>query len=248
MWPDAEFAGPRGSFLRPVPLPLQDPGALPVQTIQVNCNWLPVIRGALMQLLLQATWQYTDPADLQRVQDRVFLLISYFSECTGSALAFACPYDFEASQGPWFPPTKDDRFDPQTFGTYVGGSGWQRTVFRLSTDPDTERAWTNLGYLFTATTINRVEVVYDLVKGTFDTGGLDNTSIELYNGGSLVDSHAITSSTDPDGHNKTLVWEGSVTADGIFIAIETEYAAFSGLHGTGTVKRVIVNGEGIPLC
>lgn len=101
MWPDADYAPSRGSFLRPVPPPSQEPGASPTKTVEVNCQWLPYIRGALMQLLLQATWVSTD-ADLSLTQGRVWNLIDLFAECDSAFLPIACPYPFEGGdQGGW---------------------------------------------------------------------------------------------------------------------------------------------------
>jgi len=75
MWPDEPYALGRGSFLRPVPPPLGEVDASPTKTVAVACEWLPYIRGSLMQLLLQASWDTNDPAQLLLAQERAFQLI-----------------------------------------------------------------------------------------------------------------------------------------------------------------------------
>ena len=94
MFQDEDYAGPTSSFNHPVDMPTSEPGSAPTKTLSINCEWLPVIRGALQQLVLQSTWRTHDPAALTLVQMRAMTLISLFDECGTELLPVACPYDF----------------------------------------------------------------------------------------------------------------------------------------------------------
>jgi len=117
MWSDSPFASPRGSFQRPVLPPNIEPDAGPTKSVIVSCAWLPFIRGALQQLLLQSTWD-SNVTDLLTTQERVFKLIDFFDECSGG-LALACYDDFaNGSQNGWVPWSGNaiwsgNRFDEQ---------------------------------------------------------------------------------------------------------------------------------------
>lgn len=71
--------GPYGSFGTPVPIPLSKADEGELVYIGVNCEWLPYIAGALTQLQLQSTWQYSTDAELLDIQNRVNTLISRIS-------------------------------------------------------------------------------------------------------------------------------------------------------------------------
>jgi len=133
MFPDEPFAEGRGSFLRPVPMPTVDPGAAPTQSVEVSCQWLPYIRGALMQLLLQASW-VEGSGDLDQTQGRVFNLIDLFTECSSSEPPFSCLADFRTSASPfgtitifWCPAS-------DAIGEYGGLTGYQGTVGHAGAD------------------------------------------------------------------------------------------------------------------
>lgn len=76
-FPRSPFAVPTSSFNAPVQPPRSDPDTGPQATIRVSCEWLPYIRGALTQLLLQTTWLGSD-ADVDLAQDRANALIQLF--------------------------------------------------------------------------------------------------------------------------------------------------------------------------
>lgn len=97
MLPDSDFAGPVGSFDPPILPPGVDPDASPGLTLTVACEWLPFIRGALFQLVLQSTWQGT-PDQITLAQSRAMTLISMFGECGESVVPVACAYDFSTSE------------------------------------------------------------------------------------------------------------------------------------------------------
>jgi hypothetical protein len=86
MYPDSPYAVPIGSFRVPVKPPTVDPDQNLV-CLSVSADWLPLILGALKQLLLQATWAVDTPEELQLAQQRAFDLIYRFSQagpCTES--------------------------------------------------------------------------------------------------------------------------------------------------------------------
>lgn len=81
MWPNSPFARPVSSFERPVALVLVDPCDKPDVAIYVRHEWIPYIVGALKQLVLQTTWDTTDPDALWLVQQRAMTLLS----CVGTS-------------------------------------------------------------------------------------------------------------------------------------------------------------------
>lgn len=78
MYPDSAYAVPIGSFRVPVVVPDTDPDAAPLVTVCFNAAWLPYVLGCLKQLMLQATWQTTDPAVINLVQERAATLMYLF--------------------------------------------------------------------------------------------------------------------------------------------------------------------------
>jgi len=71
MFPPSPFAHPTGSFNAPVVPPDVDPDSDPSVTVRVSSAWLPYIRGAMSQLLLQSTWDVADGTEYETVIGRV---------------------------------------------------------------------------------------------------------------------------------------------------------------------------------
>lgn len=90
MYPPSPYAVPVGSFQTPVALPTTDPLEGPFFYVGINCEWMPLIVGALKQLLLQATWATNDVNALQKVQGQVFNLIAQFNCATAPSLSDLC--------------------------------------------------------------------------------------------------------------------------------------------------------------
>lgn len=63
-----------------MPLVLVDPDESPTVCLQVNREWIPYILGALKQLVLQTTWDTSDPDALNLVQARAMTLIAMFQQ------------------------------------------------------------------------------------------------------------------------------------------------------------------------
>jgi hypothetical protein len=78
MFPDGEWLEPRSSFNAPIDPPDTDPDKGNLATIRVSCAWLPYIRGALTQLLLNSTWK-GDSDTVRIAQGRSFNLIDLFA-------------------------------------------------------------------------------------------------------------------------------------------------------------------------
>jgi len=90
VYPDSPYAVPVGSFRTPVPVPSSAPTDGTVRFVSLNCEWIPYVAGALKQLLLQTTWDTTDPTVLNRVQGQVFDLIAQFNCATAPTLNQIC--------------------------------------------------------------------------------------------------------------------------------------------------------------
>jgi hypothetical protein len=217
LWPDQPYAPARGSFERPVLPPLVDPDTAPTLTVAVNCEWLPFIRGALMQLLLQATWTVSDPAELTLTQARVFSLIDLFQECGSSVVPFACPYDFTAGTGGWSLFPNSSGYVPSTRGVNVPFAGWQSTHEDYASGLGYCSAGIAINKTFTATNLRRVALKYTLAKGSFNGVGSENGGILLRSAGSIVGSQLVDMVTLPDTSDGLLVWEGDVTADEVIL-------------------------------
>jgi hypothetical protein len=80
MWRDIISPGSIGSFQLPVPLPTSDPNAGDQVCVQFGAAWLPLVRGALQQLMLSSTWDTSDPDDLLLALQRAASLIDLFSD------------------------------------------------------------------------------------------------------------------------------------------------------------------------
>jgi len=172
MYPPSPYAKPRGSFETPVLPPTEAPSAEPTQTVVISCVWLPFIRGALKQLLLQSTWDLSGGADLATVQGNVFDLIDLFQECSTSTIPFHCSGDLRAEENPfstfsitWCP-------SGDAIGIYVGMAGYQGTVGHAG--PLIYNGVT-LDIVFDSlVTINTLRLLYDMSLGSTDNPSTDN--------------------------------------------------------------------------
>jgi len=236
-----------GSFRTPVPLPDKDPDASPTRTFTLNCEWLPYIRGALLQLILQYTWPQDDPAAVYLAQQRAMTLISMFDECATADLPFACPYTFESGQEGWFV-IENDAFTSPLFGFYVAAEGFQNAV-EVKNDDDSVWGYLYIDKVFSAENeLTKVDVTYDLSKGTFTT---DVTGvILLIHAGTTVASLTWSSQTLPDVTGGHKVWTGDVTGiDEIQVLFcANAYPAMSGYPGTVFIHSIDVEGKGTGEC
>src|ERR1700687_1528065 len=118
MFPNGPYFHPVGSFTVPMVPPGIDPLAEPLTTVNINCTWLPYIRGALTQLLLQSTWTVSGD-DLGVIQSQVWRLINAFGDigcemCDCIVFNGGTPYKFapDGMGGGNFQP-----IDPRTEGS-----------------------------------------------------------------------------------------------------------------------------------
>lgn len=239
MWPDSPFAAPRSSYVNPVPVPAEGPDAFPKLTVSVACSWLPYIRGSLKQLLLQTTWDTSDPAVLNIIQQQVFGLIDLFQECGGTP-AFSCPYDFTgsgASENGWTLVDDSPGLSPGTQGQFVSGLGWSNTESQASSGLWVQGIDINLVFPSDVTIIN-AEMVYALTKGTFNANEWSN-GIILYHGGSAVATDLVNAWTDPDGAAKNRhVTPGTYTVDTIRCVIRASNATSILSGGSCQIEQI----------
>lgn len=245
MWQDSPFAEPVPSFQQPVVAPDWDPDASPTKTVEVACVWLPYIRGALYQLLLQSTWDPAGP-DLLHTQQRVFNLIDLFSECSSGVLPFACPYPFsEGDEG--FGVIDNTAFTPSNFGYYVAGQGFACGDEVMNADLS---VW-GYGYFaksITPITVTGLSARFDLHQGTpYDH--LIYGGVYGKRGGTFV-LQRLMNIPQPDGDNQTLAWTGSATEiDEIqFLLLTHHYPAGSGVPGSGMLREIVASGVGPATC
>lgn len=84
---------PKGSFNQRVQPPAADPTTGPLVAVCFSEAWLPVVLGALDQLLLSYTW-IGSYAEIQLAQDRAQMLKDIFSEsvCAAAPESVPTPY------------------------------------------------------------------------------------------------------------------------------------------------------------
>jgi len=167
VYPPSPYAKPIGSFQTPVLPPTSAPADSPTKSFSINCQWLPYVRGALKQLLLQSTWNLEGTElSLGEIQGAVFDLIDIFKECDESTIPFFCSGDFRSSSSPFGTWVLTDL--PPTIGTWVSMAGYQTTVSTLGTS--TYNGVT-LDVTFDTPLNGAVfEILYDLSKGEVNDG------------------------------------------------------------------------------
>lgn len=220
MYPDTPYAEGRGSFLRPIPQIITNPSDAPTKTVSINCDWLPAIRGALQQLLLQATWQPGFPG-LDTMQGRAFDLIDLFSECTSPVPPFVCSYDFThaATGAPWAQHGRGGLASPTAH--FQPGVGWQAVDSANGGGSQHWMCLTIYMLLGVHAEISIVEYAYTgLVKGT---GGCDPTGddafIVLVDSSTTSSAYSFNTTALPDGDGVVGHDFGGFVADEIRISL-----------------------------
>lgn len=194
MYPDSPYATAVGSFRTPVAPPPDDAPGDPTQTVQIPCKWLPYVRGALKQLLLQSTW-VTD--DLNTVQGRVFDLIDLFQECGGGP-PFECDYDFSTGPAGFLPEISPTWTPPEGARWTDAIPGWGQTIQnhgdgRIRTQVDIHVFFPVPVY------VTAYQVDYDLHKGSFDISE-EMSGVVIYDEfGDVTYAAQSEASTWPDG-------------------------------------------------
>jgi len=246
--PDSPFAVPKGSFPDPLPLPTEDPDASPGLTVTVACSWLPYVRGALQQLLLQSTWKTSDPDQLLLAQQRAFNLIDLFQECSTAVLPFACPYDFTLADGGFYnrtgytPPYTDDQI-----GVWATLTGW---VGQYTTAPGINRSIAGVDILagVGSASYTGIDVELYYTAGDVDSGA-NVFSAYLLNGGSTVASLDINQGALPNGFSTQSTTFSAVIADTFGLIVYSNRVSPIGSDAGGvTVTKVTLRGVGTPPC
>lgn len=228
MFPDSPYAGPTGTFKKPVLPPTVDPGASPTRTFTISCQWLPYIRGALQQLLLQSTWDVPDEAGLILAQARAWTLISMFDECTSFVPPFACPYDWSgATSEGWL---LDDVFgtigySPSSIGFFAGfGLGYGAST---ASNSGTTIMGAFVDHVIDPTTvINYVDFHYSLTKGSFPRHDFTSGIQLLDNSGGVLDQAIEAAHLVGD------------TSNGVFA-----YSNPAGINGVYSIRIGVMNDE-----
>jgi len=182
------------SFRGPIPLPVQDLDGLPSRTITVPCSYLPMMRGALLQLVLQYTWPQDDPAAVLLAQQRAMTLIAALEECEGTIPPIACPYDFEFSDAGW------GAVSPYTIAGYSPGNGFASQFF-----DGEDKSFVFINHFLTGVnTITHIEVTY---SAEADGSGANNQiTLQVNNGIGLV---PVVTTTVFEGTH-VIGWTGSL--------------------------------------
>lgn len=248
MYPDQDYASSRGSFAFPVVPPTVDADSSPGLTLTVACAWLPYIRGALYQLLLQATWD-TDAAGLALTQARVWNLIDLFVECSTSVLPFSCPYDFTAAQGDWFGFLFGGQHVPNPIGIYDAGVGWSAETYTYTPLPTENQSGVFIQLDFPECTLTDVLMTYDFSPGDFGAGSPAVNGIIVAHSGTFLSNQFVTASSDPGGTGKTIHWTGSEVADSVILQLNPDNSGTGPFpFGTGVITNCAIGGTGAPPC
>lgn len=223
MWPDEPYAPDRGSFRRPVVPPIGDPDASPGLTVTVACEWLPFIRGALQQLLLQATWDTASSSTLLLTQKRAFNLISMFQEC-GSPVLISCPFDFTVPGGgdDGWANISEPTYAPNQFGAFFDTLGWVSTQ-AVKISGDLHIRTIEIYKTFTpAISVDRLEVQFDVSYGNRSAGSAAQ-GLVAYHGGVVQTTALYNPDTDTDGHKTVEVSGGPWTIDRVELYLACGY-------------------------
>lgn len=225
-----------------MPVPTHGPQVAPLAAVSFACEWLPYVRGALMQLLLQATWDTSDPVLLYQAQQWAFDLIAGFSECGGVPPAFSCPFDFQTlldgdggfvqvSQAPFVP----------DIGLYVPLAGWRA---QFATAAGNQETGVDIHKVYgAAVVVDNVEMVYNLSQGTYLVGShIVHTGVQLFNAGALQGQNFIFSDDDASGSFKTLAVAGTFTIDEVRLVVHCGYNPIgTGSDGDCSIAQVNIN-------
>lgn len=247
MYPDSPFAVPVGSFRYPVPLPNLEPDATPTIAISINCQWLAYIRGALKQLLLQSTWNTTDPDAINLVQERVFKLIDLFVDCDNNLLPFDCEMNLAANSYGWSNHV-DPNTSPTTQGTWALSSGWIGTDFLYQSGQDASNAVDIILTLANPIHLLTFRMDFDITIGTCDNGPAP-IEVHFYRAGVQQAAAFYTTNNFVNGVNEV---NFGVDADVDQIRIVAWDSAFTiangGSVGSITIFVIEMTGAGQPPC
>lgn len=214
--------------IQPIPVPLIpfDPFEGPLASISVNCAWLAIVQGTLRELLQEAVWDTTDPNAKAEILGRVQQLITLFAtaqqtQC-GGAPAVSCPFNFQdAGVGPGgFINLDESPYIPNFIGVFQNLLGW--TGSEADSGGVVEKGITIYRTFSPAITINSINFVYSLVKGSFSKGtGTLRDLLQISAGGVPLATSFIYSDADSDGTDKELSIGGVYTIDRVDLRVHS---------------------------
>ena len=237
MFPDEGYAPAVPSFPSPILPPISDPGASPTKTVAINCSWLPYIRGALLQLVLQSTWRTSDPDALTLAQMRAMTLISLFDECSELVLPFSCDFDIESSaDGLPFQLRPESCFDTSPLSAFTVGAGFTSVEAHDHCD---NQQWTRAEceIFFTERHITFIVMGFDKLSGTYYTSPGDDINIIGWHGGGVVFVESRNSQVLGDGSGLSLGWVGDALLDQITLRVSCGVMSGSTSPGGGSIIR-----------
>lgn len=248
MWPNSPFAVPTSSFKRPVPVPTSEPTTSPTTSVSLSCAWLPYVRGALQQLLLQTTWDTEDPALLALTQGRVWNLISLFSECGGSIPPIACGYTFSGGSGAgvWSGAPNWGDLTPGPFAVY-SSTGWGSVMNYEPGGYDYWQACAIRRVYSNPFGVGNVSCSFNIVPGNnySNKWALNNCSLNVYLAGALVASQPFGCASFLAGGDFIIGWDfGGVSGDELRIQILGGVSLSNDNAGKVTILSVGMSGNG----
>jgi len=143
----------------------------------------------LQQLLLQASWDTDNPAELLQAQRWAFDLIDIFQECSGGSIPFSCPFDFTSIGGGsgGYSNISEPTYTPSNMGVFVPGTGWVSTLNVANSGPLHLRQ-TEIKRAFTAVSMDAVQMTFSLSPGDFSAGAPMQGIVLMHSG---VDVHHV---------------------------------------------------------
>jgi len=246
MWPTDELYAPsRGSFGVPVVPPTVDCDSAPTTSLTLSCEWVPFVRGALMQLLLQATWK-TDAAGLLITQQRVQTLISQLAECSGPLqVPFACNGDVSFNSSPW------GHWTALHGGIWTVMHGWSQTCCFVNSDSHYALNFLQID-LDAPVVIDNMRVHYGYFQGDSDEPS-DVSGMHIYdvtNGANI--GTPITMGAMTNGIGQTYdsgPHSGSVSQIWVVNASAKKFFADPTAQGTALITGIDISGTSVaPPC
>jgi len=234
-------------FRAPVPYPVTDPTAEPTISIDINCQWLPYIRGALLALTEQYTYPQTDPTARVLAQARAQTLISMFIECDNPGIPFACDANFKDSESGYVGyPMSLYGYSPSPQAQWTT-SGW--------TYIDSSVGTTNLRACYLAlaidptSTITNVIMKYDLLLGVGAVSGYYTGFQFLDSSYGLVDEQDTEYQMMSNGSGLIYSVVGNWTGvSWLMLEVTCDAAASGPVFGDCAITEAHVYGVGTPPC
>lgn len=238
---------PSPSFKFPIVPPTTGPADSPTRSFSINCGWLPFIRGALYQLVQQATWKAATYDEVLLAQQQAMTLIAMFDECD-EPLPFACPVDFEGgSPGHWEPvPQPIPPWNTSQLGFFFGSVFQSSLIFRSDLNQYFTGIdmWWQLGAEYSLTDVG---IRYSLTKGLFDAS-LNGNEIICYRGGTQVQRQNLASDTTADGTGAMTLSFAPTLIDTVEIQMLCGFHSGSDPGGTVFFDEAVIEGQGTAPC